>query len=496
MSKNNEGNYEIMKKTLKVYQNLSVPAKAAIWFLVCSFLQKGISVITTPIFTRLLTTNEYGQFNVFNSWFSIVNIFVSLMLSGGVCTQGLVKFDEDRDIFSSSLQGLTLILVFFWTLIYALFHDFWDNLFSLTTNQCLLMLLMIWTGAVFNLWASEQRVLYKYKILVSITLLVSLAKPIIGIVFVTCAQDKVTARILGLALVEFIGYFGLFIHQVLKGKVFCSKKYWIYALKFNIPLIPHYLSQAVLNSSDRIMINSMVGSSEAGIYSLAYSISSMMIIFNTALVNTISPWIYTKIKEGKLKDIAGTSYLTMIIVACVNLILISFAPEAVRIFAPKSYYDAIWIIPPVAMSVYFMYIYDIFAKFQFYFEKTKFVMIASTVSAVANIILNYIFINIFGYCAAGYTTLFCYFLYAIAHYLFMNKICKENLDGVKVFDIKILCSITMGMLLIGFIMLILYNFTYLRYLVIILFFVCCIIKRKVIMKSCQSIFELKNKETS
>ena len=482
-----------MNKILSKYQNLNIPAKAAIWFLICSFLQKGISVITTPIFTRLLTTYEYGQFNVFNSWFSIVNIFVSLMLSGGVCTQGLVKFDKERDIFSSSLQGLTLTLVSVWTVIYLLFHNYFNNLFSLTTNQCLLMLVMIWTGAVFNLWASEQRVLYKYKVLVLVTLIVSVAKPVVGIIFVTQAKDKVTARILGLALVELIGYFGLFIHQVVKGKCFFSKKYWKYALWFNIPLVPHYLSQAILNSSDRIMINNMVGSSAAGIYSLAYSISSMMIIFNTALVNTISPWIYTKIKERKLADIAGTSYLTMIMVAFVNLALIAFAPEAVSIFAPKSYYDAIWIIPPVAMSVYFMYAYDIFAKFQFYFEKTKFVMVASSASAIVNIVLNYIFIKLFGYYAAGYTTLFCYALYTVSHYLFMNKIIRENLDGFKVFDTKILLAITFGMLILGFIMLFLYNFIYIRYAVILLTLIICIIKRNQIMGICKSVFELKNK---
>ena len=66
-----------MNKIITKYRQMQLPAKAAIWFLICSFLQKGISVITTPIFTRLLTTAEYGQYNVFNSWFSIVNIFVS-----------------------------------------------------------------------------------------------------------------------------------------------------------------------------------------------------------------------------------------------------------------------------------------------------------------------------------------------------------------------------------------------------------------------------------
>ena len=43
-------------------------------------------MITTPIFTRLLTTQEYGEFNVFNSWLSIVTVFVTLNLYNGVFT--------------------------------------------------------------------------------------------------------------------------------------------------------------------------------------------------------------------------------------------------------------------------------------------------------------------------------------------------------------------------------------------------------------------------
>ena len=109
------------------------------------------------------------------------------------------------------------------------------------------------------------------------------------------SEDKVLARILGLAIVEFFAYIGLFIYQMYKGKKFCIWKYWKYALLFNLPLIPHYLSQVVLASSDRIMISRLIGDSEAGIYSLAYSLSLIMTLFNSALMQTLSPWIYQKI---------------------------------------------------------------------------------------------------------------------------------------------------------------------------------------------------------
>ena len=361
----------MIKSVLNRYKSFPIQVKASLWFLICSFLQKGISTVTTPIFTRIMNTTEYGQYNVFNSWLSIASIFVSLSLTGGVYAQGLVKFEKDRNVFTSSLQGLTLLLVAVWMVIYFIFHDFWNQLFTLSSVQMIAMLVIIWTTAVFSFWSTEQRVNYKYKALVAITLVVSLAKPIVGIFCVSVTNDKVSARILGIALVELIGYAWLFFIQVKRGEVLFSKKYWVYALSFNLPLVPHYLSQTVLNSADRIMIRDLVGPSDAGIYSLAYSISLLMLLFNTALMQTINPWIYRKIKDKSIKDISSVAYSTLMALACLNLLLIVLAPEVVAIFAPPTYYDAIYVIPPVAMSGYFMYMYDLFAKFAFYYEKTE-----------------------------------------------------------------------------------------------------------------------------
>lgn len=476
----------------KKYKVLPIQVKASFWFLICSFLQKGISVLTTPIFTRLLTTGEYGQYSVFNSWLGIATIFVSLNLYSGVYSQGLIKFDKERDVFSSSLQGLTLVLAATWTLIYIVFRSFWNNLLSLTTAQMLAMLVMIWATSVFNFWAAEQRVIFSYKKLVFITILVSLAKPFVGIFFVLHAEDKVTARILGLVIVELVGYTGLFVSQMVKGKKFYSGRFWKYALLYNLPLVPHYLSQTVLSSADRIMIDKMVGKDAAGIYSLAYSISLIMTLFNTALSQTIGPWIYQKIKDKQTKDIANVAYAALCVIAVVNLMLISFAPEIVAIFAPESYHDAIWTIPPVAMSVYFMFAYDLFAKFQFYYEKTKFIMLASVIAAVLNIALNYIFINIFGYCAAGYTTLFCYIASTVGHYLVMRQVCKKYIGGEEVYSTKVLLLLSISFILVGFIFLFTYKLPLIRYMIIIALCVLAVLERKQIIAATHKIFKTRS----
>lgn len=482
-----------INKITSKYKSLPVQVKAAFWFLICSFLQKGISVITTPIFTRLLSTEDYGKYNIFNSWYGIIAIIVSMNLSYGVYAQGLIKFKEESYTFSSSLQGLTFVLSFLWTGIYLVFNDFWNNLFNLSTIQMICMMIMIWTSAVFSFWVTEQRVKYAYKKLVSVTLIVSVVMPMLEILLVIKMHDKVIARILGIAIVQLVLYFWMFIIQLKNGKQFYSKKFWVYALSYNLPLIPHYLSQIVLNNSDRIMIGKMVGDSEAGIYSLAYSVALIMTLFNSALLQTITPWLYQKIKERKEKEIAPIAYVSLLLIAIVNILLILFAPEVISIFAPNSYSEAIWVVPPVAMSVFFMYAYDLFAKFAFYYEKTRFIMIASVIGAVLNIILNYIFIGKFGYLAAGYTTLVCFITYTGMHYFFMKKVCLEFCGNRNPYQTKELLEITLSFIIICFVLLFTYRFPIIRYGIATVLILLAIINRRKLIGQIMKIWTIRGR---
>lgn len=484
----------IINKAANKYKTLPVQVRASFWFLICSFLQKGISMITTPIFTRIMSTGDYGQYGVFNSWYNIVTIIVALGLTGGVHTQGLVKYDKEKSLFSSSLQGLTTTLVIIWAFIYLFLHDFWNSLFSLTSIQMLLMFIIIWTTAVFGFWANEQRVNYSYRALVIVTISVSILKPVLEIILVLNSEDKATARIIGWATADIIAFGWMFVSQYKRGKVYFSKRFWLYALSFNLPLVPHYLSQTVLNSADRIMIQRMIGESEAGIYNLAYSLSLIMTLFNTALMQTLSPWIYQKIKARKEKEIAPIAYITLAMISVINLLLILLAPEAVAIFAPKEYYEAIWVIPPVAMSVYFMYAYDLFAKFAFYYEKTKAIMTASVLGALLNVVLNYIFIKQYGYIAAGYTTLVCFIVYAVAHYIFMKKVCRDCCEGIYPYDTRRILLITVPFLIAGFVFMATYNYPLVRYGLVGVAVIVAVVMRKKIISVAKNIMSLKKQK--
>ncbi|WP_026516515.1 oligosaccharide flippase family protein [Butyrivibrio sp. MC2021] len=482
----------MIRDVLAKYKLMPVQIKASFFFLLCSFFQKGISMITTPIFTRIMTTSEYGQFGVFNSWYGILSIIVALSLSGGIHVQGIVKFEEEKNSFSNALIGLTTVLLLAWFFIYQAFRAFWNSIFSLTTIHIVMMFVIIWANAIFCFWANEQRAKYAYKVLVSVTLVSALLRSIIEIGLVLASKDKATARIIGWAIADFLSFGWIIIAKLKEGTSFFSKKYWLYAISYNLPLIPHYLSQTVLNSADRIMIQKMEGDSQAGIYNLAYSVSLIMTMFNNALMQTINPWMYKKIKENKGKEIGPIAYSTLIFVASVNIVLMIFAPEIIAVFAPSSYHEAVLVIPPIAMSVYFMYSYDLFAKFAFYYEKTTAIAVASTVGAILNIFLNYIFVQKYGYLAAGYTTLACYIVYAISHYIIMLKTCKDYCNGNYPYDIKRILAITITFIILGFVILASYKNVIIRLSLIGILAIVLITMKKRIIQTLSKIIKLKS----
>lgn len=458
----------MLKKFLKKIST-QPESKAALAFLMCSVIQKGISFFTTPVFTRLLSASEYGQFSVFSSWQQICLIVCTLSISSGGFTTGLVKYDYDKNRYTSSMEGLSTLFIILFFSVCFLFQNAVSSFTGLKFEIVALIFFdTVWVNA-FQIWSRKERVEYRYKKLILISLLISILTPTLGIIFIkkTIFASPFYDRVASVIITDFIIYFSLFLNNYFVGKRLFVIKYWIYALKFNVPLIPHYLSQIVLNQSDRLMINNMVGSDKAGIYSLAYSLSMVMLVINDSINKTLDPWLLKKIKKQDYHSIKRVSYVLMVLVGAFNLMVIILAPELIRFFAPPEYYEAIWIVPPVAASVFFMFMYNFFADFEFYYGKTVNITFASILGAIINVILNYIFIKNVSYIAAGYTTLLCYIIYVIAHYHFMDKILKERKINT-VYSKKIIILISVIFLLIVLGIQCLYNTTVARYMIVAL----------------------------
>ena len=95
---------------LKKINALPVAVKASVAYMVVNFLQKGISFLTAPIFTRLLTTSEFGQISIYSSWVEIMAIFAMFNLYSSVYNNGILEYKDDEKCFTFSVLTLANVL--------------------------------------------------------------------------------------------------------------------------------------------------------------------------------------------------------------------------------------------------------------------------------------------------------------------------------------------------------------------------------------------------
>ena len=457
----------IIDRLKNKYNALGKPAKASFWYMFCNVVQKGIAFLVVPIYTRVLTLDEYGLYSTFQSWKEIILIFASLYLYAGVFTKAMVDLENDqKKPYTSSMQGLTTCLTLTLALIYFPLRSYINPFVEMDTITMGLLLLFCVFSPSINFWSVRQRVEYKYIKMILVTIGIALLVPAVSLILLYTTNLRTNAVIWGYLIVNIaVGLF-FYIYNFIQGKAFFHKEYWPRALKYNIPLIPHYLSLIALGQSDKIMIQKLVGDAEVAIYSLAYQVSMLMIIVISAIDSALVPWEYENYKNKNYAKVASTCTKVVMVVGFLIVLATLISPELVYILGDKQYADAIWIIPAISISVAFIYIYGLFSTIEFYYSNTKFVMIASSSAAILNIILNYFCIKSFGYVAAAYTTLFCYFFLAVIHFIFSLVVKKKNGITEKIYDWRILSII--AVILVATIpgVLLLYKYMIARYIVL------------------------------
>lgn len=464
-----------MCKIIEKYKGLSAAVKASLWFMICNVVQKGIAFLVVPIYTRMLTTAEYGTYSVFLSWTSIIYIFATLNMSAGVFNNGMIKYEHCRDDFTSSVQGLSSVLCVLCVIVLIIFYPFWSEILDLSLPLIIMMMIQIFFQAPYNYWMAKKRFEFKYRSIVFVTLFLAISIPILSISLMRLMSDRTLGIIIGsVAMYSVIGAF-IFIFNYKNSKKFFDKEIWKYCLKFNIPLIPHYLSYVILGQADRVMINSICGASDAGIYALAYQISLVINIVTTAVDGSFNPWTYQKLKVGDMKSIKRISNCLIGLFAIGVFGLILIAPEVLSFVAPAEYSSAKWVVPPVICGCYFLFIAGTFMRVEFYHEKNKIIMIASVCAAVLNIVLNAIFIPIFGFIAAAYTTLGSYMLFAVFHYFVMRLTCKEKYYDESPYSGKMIFVISLVIMCISVLLMVLYDFVLIRYAIVFIIVISLIV---------------------
>lgn len=469
-----------IKKIWKYYNKMSIVAKATIWFMVCSFIQKGISFITTPVFTRLLTKEQYGLYSVYMSWLQILTIFTTFRLDYSVFNKGMSKYPKDRDGYASSMLGLTTCLTSILLILYFFFRNWINEFTELNTVIILGMFLELYVLPAISFWSLRERYEFHYKSVVLATLLVSVFNAVFGVIAVLASEDKGVARVLSCVLAQFCVGIVIYVRLMLKGHKFICKDYWEFAVLFNIPLIPHYFSTYIVEQSDKIMIQKMISMSASALYSVAYAVGGIVKIFSSSVANTLIPLQYRLLEKKDYKKLNKQICYIMTLVAGLVFVFSCIGPEIIMILGGREYMSAVYVMPPVAVSVFFSFLYTLLANIEFYFEKNKFAMIISFIGAALNVVLNFFFLPIFGYVAAAYTTLLSYAVYAVGHLIYVNAVAKKEV-GTHIINGRGLLTIGIGSLIVSVLISILYNYSMVRYFIVIFIISICLTKRKTLI---------------
>ena len=433
--------------------------KSGFWYLIANFATKAMALITTPIFTRLLTKEEFGEYNNFISWMSIAVIVITMSMESSLIS---AKFDYANRLnqYNYSILTLTLVSTSVWAIIVNLLSGYFTDLTGLNMYYLNLILIYCFFYAAVNIYQIGERFHFRYKRSVFIALSLTISTTVLSILLVLIMKDRLTGRIIGTVLPYIVIGMALVIYFILNGRKIDFST-WPYVLKICIPFIPHLLSLTVLNSVDRIMINRICGPADTAMYSLAYTCGHMVTLLLTSMNSAFSPWLGERLHDEDYSPIRSVSkyYIGAFCVMAVMLMLL--APEILLLLGGKRYIDAKYVMAPVAMGCVCQFLYTMFVNVEQYKKKTVGMAFASVAAAVLNYVLNALLIPKYGYIAAAYTTLAGYMLLLLVHMVLVKMIKLGD-----VYDYKFVLSIVALMLAVTMGVNYLYDNTVMRYIVI------------------------------
>ena len=342
--------------------------KAGLGYTVGNMLVKGLSFLAIPLFARLMTVEDFGIYSTFSSYVMIMTVLAGFTLHTSVRNAKL-DYDERTGSYCSSV---TLLVI----------------------GNSLLLLALSLVYAVAGIGGS---------VLLILTL---------------CRGQGYLGRILGTLIpAVLVGIYVVF-RLWRKDRPRISREYWRYGMAISLPTVPHGLSQLLLNQFDRIMIKSIIGSTEAGLYSFAYNVGMIFQVITNSMDTAWAPWFFEKMKAREYPAIrrAASAYVVFVSIGAMALALIS--PEVILIAGGSKYSDSRYVTMPIVLSMYYAFLYTLPSSVEYYYKKTKLIALGTMLAAGMNILLNAVFIPSFGYVAAAYTTVACYLLYYLLHVVF------------------------------------------------------------------------------
>lgn len=403
-------------------------AKNTLIILLGKFCTQFLSFFLLPLYTKYLTTSEYGVYDLINTYLILLVPVISLELSDAVF-RFLIdsRNDEDKEkkIISSIIFGI-LTVVGFITVI-ALIVSFFikiDYLYFIIFDAIAMTLSNFALQSARGLGSNKD-----YAIGSIITAFLTIT---VSTLFLLFTNFKIEGILISIAIANLSCYIYIYIRlklfKLIKKEGF-NKNQLKKALKYALPLIPNSISWWIINVSDRTMITAMIDASANGIYSVANKFSSAFVslysVFNLSWSESAALNINAKDKDKFFNE---TINEMLKFFSCLGLGIIGVMPFVFNIFVDNNYNEAYNYIPLLIIGSIFNIGVGLTSAIYVAKKMSKEIAKTSIFAALINIGINVFAIRIIGAYGACISTIFAFFTMFIYRWIDLQKYIKLKID--------------------------------------------------------------------
>lgn len=429
---------------------LKLPARAGLWGIISSILARGVGVLGTPIFTRLLLPEEYGIYPLYTTYLSLAEALVVTSLSGSLIYRGLERHKDDADGYIAGAVGLSLTLTGVLFILGLFLSGVMYSLTGLEARFYLVLALEVGASAVIGIRSARCRFEYDYKTLAFLNLVVAFGSPMISVLLIKLAGLGGEGRIYGSSLIVLLVALPLLYDTTRRGRGLIKPDIMREISLEAIRLIPHYLASSLILRSGSMVIGAIYGTDAVGKYSVALSLGLGINVVSGALTGALSPWVTRKLAKGDKRAVSRLNYECFLGIMLIALLFLSAAPELMLILAPEGYVEALSAVYPLALSVGVVFLSNMALTGEVYLGGGGRGSVATLISSGVAVGLSLLILPRAHYTLAGVISLIAYILSAQLQSWNYYRLSGEWLFDIKraavIFSVSILYAILLYLL--------------------------------------------------
>lgn len=401
-------------------------------FTIGNLATKLINFFLIPLYTNVLTTDEYGLVDLITTVSTIAIPILTLNVM-----ESVMRFNLDKGANHNEITKVGIVALFYTTTLGIVLIPL-TNLFSVLKGFGIYIYLFCVTSAscqifLCDLRGKEKLVQYSFG-----NILNTLFIAIFNILFLVVMKLEIKGYLIAYILSNTIVAIYAFIigkgYKAITAKVNKAKLYEM--LSYSVVLIPNSFMWWIMNSSDHLMVTSMIGVAANGIYAISYKlptlISTLTGIFNQA-------WSYSAIKEDDSSDISAYTnavFKTMImVIMLIGISMMTFIKPFLKVYVSPDYYEAWKYTPFLIIGCVYLTMATFMATSYTVNKDSMGFLLSGTFGALLNIILNWILIPVIGVYGAAiatcisYISVFVFRLYHTRKYMNYNVKNKWFIAG-------------------------------------------------------------------